>query len=203
MASMLSLGCGDDDDTTTGGGNPTSAGMENPAVPTLGAAIDRVGRPAVATATIETFAGDSTVSGPAKDAYNEAGQSAWTGFVPQIAASLGILDALDGACTNQLLIDPAAPAPAGGRYNAFAGVLADDQLYVDSSTGTCSQYLAVELNAVGITSIDDCGGRTLDADVIDITYSAVALGLTSGVTDNVAADDCTHLTEFPYLCAPL
>ena len=50
------------------------------------------------------------------------------------------------ACGNQVL---AGPAPVAGRYKALADILADDQLYVNTASGTCNQYLAVEANAIG------------------------------------------------------
>jgi len=54
----------------------------------------------------------------------------------------------------------------------LASLLSDDQLYVDSDSGTCGGlHLAVEADATNILNNTDCGGRTLDADVIDVTYS--------------------------------
>ena len=40
--------------------------------PALGAQIDRAGRPAITTARIETFNGDSAAKDAARDAYNAA-----------------------------------------------------------------------------------------------------------------------------------
>jgi hypothetical protein len=117
-----------------------------------------------------------------------------------MAGNLAILDGLDRNCGNQLL---AGSSPVAGRYDALAGVLADDQLYVNTASGTCAQYLAVEANAVGIPNTD-CGGRTPLEDSIDTTYSLLAAGALSGVTDGVPedADSDPSLTVFPYLDDP-
>ncbi len=58
-------------------------------------------------------------------------------------------------------------------------------------------------NAVGITN-DDCGGRTPLEDTIDVTYSVLAIGALTGVTDGVPvdADGTASLTAFPYLDTP-
>ena len=72
------------------------------------------------------------------------------------------------------------------------------------SSATCAVYLGVEANATGIIPNADCGGRTLSEDVIDESYSVLAVGATSGVTDGVAADDklSVETTTFPYLAPP-
>ena len=172
---------------------------KDPLPPTLGAQIDRMGRPGVNTALTDPFNLNTSMKAAAQDAYNAAGApSQWSpSFAPRIAANLAILDSLDTVCGNQLL---AGPSAASGRYNTLATVLSDDQLYVNSGSGTCTTYLAVEANAVGIANTD-CGGRTPVVDVIDRTYSVLALGALSGVTDGVAADaDGGHsTTAFPFL----
>jgi hypothetical protein len=102
---------------------------------------------------------------------------------------------LDTVCGNQLLAGPNAVA---GRYDALAGVLADDRLFVNTSVGTCAEYLAVERGVAA-----DCGGRTLFYDVIDTTYSALAIGMASGVVDGVDTDEEAHSGDvFPFLAAP-
>jgi hypothetical protein len=172
---------------------------KDPLPPALGAQIDRMGRPGVNTALTDPFNLNTSTKGATQDAYNAAGApSQWSAsFASRIAGNLAILDSLDTVCGNQLL---AAPSAVSGRYNTLATVLSDDQLYVNSGSGTCSTYLAVEANAVGIANTD-CGGRTPVVDVIDRTYSVLALGALSGVTDGVAADaDGGHsTTAFPFL----
>jgi hypothetical protein len=104
-------------------------------------------------------------------------------------------------CHNQLL--HMASADGATRYQALATVLADDQLYVDTSTGTCAQYLAVELKVATGVALVDCGGRTPLEDAIDVTLSALVLGATTGVNDGVNADDQTpSAATFPFLVAP-
>jgi len=173
-----------------------------PPPPALGPQIDRMGRAGVNTAVTDPFNLNSTTKGANQDGYNAASVPAqWgTQYAARFAGNLAILDSLDTVCGNQLLADPAAMA---GRYGTLASVLADDQLYVNTNSGACDVYLAVEANAVGITN-DDCGGRTPIVDTIDRTYSVVAAGALAGVTDGVDrdADGAHSTTSFPFLLAP-
>ena len=175
------------------------AACKDPLPPALGPQIDRMGRAGVNTALTDPFDLNTTMKGAVQDGYNAAATASQWGaaYGSRIAANLAILDSLDTVCGNQLL---AGPAPVSGRYNTLASVLADDQIYVNSSSGTCSTYLAVEANAVGITN-SDCGGRTPLVDTIDRTYSVLAIGALGGVTDGVAsdADGAASLTAFPFL----
>jgi hypothetical protein len=188
------IGCGDDEEEED---------VKPPPVPTLGTTIDRQGRPAIGPALINTFDANTTTAGAAKDNYNAAAKANWSGFSTNIATSLGILDGLDTNCGNQLLAGANAVA---GRYNTLAGVLADDQLYVNTASTTCTQYLAVEANAVNVAPNTDCGGRTLSYDVIDTSYSVLAAGALSGVGDDINADgDGANIhsnTAFPFIGAP-
>ena len=173
-----------------------------PTPPALGPQIDRMGRAGVNTAVTDPFNLNSTSKGANQDGYNAAAvPSQWASqYAARFASSLAVLDSLDTVCGNQLL---AGPAPSAGRYNTLATVLADDQLYVNSSSGTCNVYLAVEANAVGITN-NDCGGRTPVVDTIDRTYSVLAAGALAGVTDGVDrdADGAHSSTSFPFLLPP-
>lgn len=173
-----------------------------PAPPALGAQIDRMGRAGVNTAVTDPFNLNSTSKGANQDGYNAAAVPAQWGsqYASRFAGNLAILDSLDTVCGNQLL---AGPAPVAGRYNTLSSVLADDQIYINSSSGTCNVYLAVEANAIGITN-NDCGGRTPLVDTIDRTYSVLATGMLAGVTDGVPSDaDGTHSsTGFPFLLPP-
>jgi hypothetical protein len=175
--------------------------------PARGVQIERMGRAGVNTAVTNPFFRESVESEKESheeivDAYNAASDpSKWTTLFPaEMAANLAILDGLDRNCGNQLL---AGPTPVAGRYDTLATVLADDQLYLNTASGTCAQYLAVEANAVGIANTD-CGGRTPLEDSIDTTYSLLAAGALSGVTDGVPsdADSTPSLTAFPYLDDP-
>ena len=182
---LLATGCG---------GNGST-----PAPPALGVQIDRMGRAGVNTALTAPFEVGAT-GDRIKDQYNAAGQPQWPTFAPTIARNLAILDGLDGVCGNQLLAGPSATA---GRYDTLAGILADDQLFVNTASGTCTLYLGVEANAVGVSN-SDCGGRTPLENTIDETYSLLAAGALSGVSSGVTvdADGRASLTQFPFFDAP-
>ena len=192
---VVLTGCGSDDD--------------NPPPPSVGAVqIDRMGRAGVNTALTNPFYRESVASEDSQhklivDDYNVASDpSQWVArFSSLIASNLAILDSLDRVCGNQVL---AGPAPVPGRYKALADILADDQLYVNTASGTCNQYLAVEANAIGIANTD-CGGRTPLENTIDITYSVVAVGALTGVTNGITsdADGTASLTAFPFLDRPV
>jgi len=184
--------CGDDEEEE----------QKPPVAPTPGAMIDRMGRPAINTALNNTFNADTAATGTAKDNYNKAAVTAWSGNSTEFAKNLAILDGLDTNCGNQLLAGTTAVA---GRYNTLAGVLADDKLYVNTASTTCGQYLAVEANAVNAVPNNDCGGRTLTYDVIDTSYSVLAAGALTGVGDDIASDSDGNIqsnTAFPFLAAP-
>jgi hypothetical protein len=95
--------------------------------------------------------------------------------------NLSILDTLDGVSGNALL-------PA----DILATVLAEDRLLIDTSQPVCDAYLAVELG------VPQCGGRTLQRDVIDDTFGAV---VGPGVSDFVG-DSNYYLADFPFLSSP-
>jgi len=172
--------------------------------PALGKQIDRLGRPAINTAISDPFDGDATVHGMMQDTYNSGTltPASETTFVAQFEANLAILDGLDTVCGNQFAAD--MTKTDSSRYLPLATVLADDELYVDTSSGTCTTYLGVEANATQIIPNTDCGGRTLTEDVVDESFSVLATGMTSGVTDGIDADDhvSTQTATFPYLAPP-
>jgi hypothetical protein len=187
--------------------------MGFPAAPTLGAQIDRLGRPAVNTVLNHGFDADATAAHAAKNAYN---QDMAVGMWPvtyrgQFAGNLAILDSLDkglscvmgtctasataGGCGNQVLYNAVGggTAPSPTSYIGLAQALADDQLYIDTTKlvanipSSNQNYLAVELNAfVGIPN-PTCGGRAPDNDVIDTSYSALAIGLQGFKTSDFSA----------------
>jgi len=193
--------------------NPTSGACENPPVPTLGMLIDRMGRPAVNTALTNPFdlyrpAGAGMpieASDVTKNRYNRDGNPAnWVtnwGAMPAGSANsainthLAILDGLDGGtCGNQLAFNGTT------KYATLTGVLTADVLQLDSTRMTCNQYLSVELNALGIANTN-CGGRTLSMATIDTSYSALAIGMTTGVSDGIAQSTAPSAT-FPFFTAP-
>ncbi|MEM6731976.1 MAG: hypothetical protein AAF658_10495 [Myxococcota bacterium] len=184
--------CGDDDDDTTDSvAGPR--GAENR--PALGAQIDRSGR-AVATALIDAFNGDEDARGAAKDSYNQASPSMWSSFQGSMRASLAILDSLDTVCGDNLVADLVSP-----RYTALAGVLADDQLYVNTASGTCGVYLGLEAEFVGAigSGAGGCGGRAPDDDVIARSYSVLSGPTLADVDDTIIANDVANSASFPFL----
>lgn len=200
LATVLALAGCDSDSNHDGGSNPPP--VQNPPAPRLGTQIDRMARPAVNTALDHTFDLDTDRKNAAKDEYNASANPADWGeaYAGEIRSNLAILDALDSDCGNQLFADASQP-----RYGTLASVLADDRLYVNLASTSCTTYLAVEANATGIIPNSDCGGRTPLYDVIDTTYSVVALGTVSGFGDTVDSDgDSTpSLTTFPFLGEPV
>ena len=201
-----------------------------PPPPKLGAQVDRMGRPAINTTMNHAFDPNDTTKQQAKDAYNGAADpTKWATLqltvaqdvvVAQFEGNLGVIDALDStsttsgcssaqssAATQQPLYD--GSAAAGAAYQPLAGALADDELYVFTGTGTCMAYLGVEGAAILKAPPNDCGGRAPSYDVIDVSYTvlAVSLGAVLGgqfVSDGVASDDDPKSTDatFPFLGAP-
>jgi hypothetical protein len=191
-ATVALAGCSSDDD----------GGISDPPPPAVGAQIERMGRAAINTALIGPFL-EQAQRGAMQDVFNaESDPASFADFAGEIAANLAIYDALDTVCGNQLL---AGDEPVAGRYDALAGVLADDQLYVNTDSGTCEAYLAVEADFLGNTN-DDCGGRTPLYDTIDVSYDV--LSGASGVTDGIPedADDTdspSSSSSFPFYGEPL
>ncbi|MEO6065464.1 MAG: hypothetical protein ABIP49_06790, partial [Lysobacterales bacterium] len=142
--------------------------------------IDREGRPAINTALIDVLASTGK-----KDMYNRASDpSMWASmFQGEMRNNLIALDTLDGISGNALL-------PA----DALSAILVDDRMIVNTSIPTCGVYLAVELGVAG-----QCGGRTLERDVIDDSLGAI---VGPGVSDFLA-DDSINLTDFPFLGNPV
>lgn len=140
--------------------------------------VDRMGRPAINTALIDLFGTDPSLT----DDYNTNDDpSTWSQYIPEMQMNLSILDTLDGVTGNALL-------PA----DVLATVLAEDRLLIDTSQPVCDAYLAVELG------VPQCGGRTLQRDVIDDTFGAV---VGPGVSDFVG-DSNYYLADFPFLSSP-
>lgn len=143
--------------------------------------IDRNGRPAINTALMGSVRDNPAL----KNAYNRASNPAmWDAmFRSEFEFSMTALDGLDGITGNGV---------TGLSIPALAGVLLDDRLIVDTRIPVCGQYLAVELG------INQCGGRTLEADVIDVSLAGL---VGPGVSDNVS-DDSTYLADFPFMGGP-
>ena len=191
-----------------------------PAAPTVGAQIDRLGRPGINTALTDPFWNNGTGTVDQhhmkQDAYNAGDNpSTWASLMiggktvlAIFEANLAAYDGLDtglasapNTCGNQFGFG----GPLGAAYTTLATVLADDQLYLDTSTTTCSQYLGVEVKTLVPSAAADCGGRTLTENVIDTTYNVLAIGtLTGPVTNGITSDAAGTETNavFPYLGAP-
>ncbi len=194
--------CGDNNDTP-------------PPIENLGSQLDRMGRPAINTAVVSTFAADGP-RGEAEDAYNATNNdNSPAEFAAVIAQQLAIYDALvdegsDGnACGDNPVTNRAAPggdatlATGATRYGLVATVLADDQIYVNSAAGgVCNQYLAAEITVLGTDLSADCGGRTPSMDIIATSYSVLAAGVPGGVDDGVTAPNGPVSDTFPFLGAP-
>lgn len=191
-------GCSDDD----------SAPAATATGPVLGPQIERMGRAAINTAVTDPFFRETVPAEQARhdenvDAYDEEDdvRRATVDFSPQFRTVLAIYDGVDQVCGNQLA---AGPEEGPSRNGALALVLANDELYLNTDSGVCEQYLALELDFVGNPN-NDCGGRTPLQDTIDVSYSALVSGQTSGVDDGLTADgDGVHSTSvFPFLDSPM
>jgi hypothetical protein len=182
-------------ESTTGGGGGSAPNLGD--MPTYGVQVDRFGRPAINTALNHTFDADPAKAGTAKDAWNaDAAQTEWVkNYKAEVAGNLAILDSLDTVCGNQALAGPMAMA---GRYDTLAGVLADDRQWLNSDNLACNKYLAVETGVM-----NDCGGRALNYDVVDTSYTLLATGdPAKGVTDGIPVPNYATGKTFPYLAAP-
>ncbi len=219
-----------------------------PPAPALGTTLlDRMGRPAINTALTHPFDSSATAANAAKDAYNaNMNEATWVAtYGTEIRANLGIFDALDaGVCGNGLCENGentgscAADCPTGSgtglgcgnqllfqaptsatSYGSLANILAADALYLDTSRGACTHYLAVEIGVALNTPHSTCGGRTPQYDVIDYTYAALAMGpagfasdaqrspkFNCDALDMHCGDDVgphtDYLSAFPYLGDP-
>jgi len=240
LVCVLALAACGDDVTKSGPAdakiNPIDAGP--PAAPKVGAQLDRMGRPAVSTALNHTF--NETDKQTAKDAYNHADDpTMWaatklvgtTTVLAEFEKNLAIIDSLDSTAvasgcssaqphsnaTENLSRQPLYNDAGTGAdaYKGLAGALADDELFVNTASGTCTQYLAVEGQVIAHLSgldvaLTDCGGRAPSYDVIDVSYTALAKGLLPAlnkqfVTDGaITADDApkSNDKDFPFLGAP-
>jgi hypothetical protein len=165
--------------------------------------IDRMGRPLTGNGLLAHLGSDEAADAY-KLEYNEATPETADVFVPVIAKSLALYDGYDGRCGNQLMID--ASAPPAQRYTPLAKLLADDRLWVNSASTTCTQLFGVELAALpgGARWRNECGGRTLHYDAVNVYRSLLAGGNNDAVTDGVRADDQANSDAvFPFLAAPV
>ena len=164
--------------------------------------IDRAARPLTGNALLVTLGSDDAQNA-IKERYNHASPSSGRQFIPAIAEGVALYDGLDGRCGDSLLIDHKAP-PAR-RYWPLAELLADDRLWVDSRSATCTQLFAVERVALNgeRALVNDCGGRTINYDAVNVYRSLLANGTVHGIDDGVHGDEKVHsVSAFPFLAAP-
>jgi len=160
-----------------------------------------MGRPLTGNALLGTL-GTAEEAGRLKEDYNAAAPEAWSRFESDLARGLALYDGLDGECGNQIL---ARPASDHDRYGPLASMLADDRLWLNSASGDCDQFMAVELSSITGSSgpIADCGGRSPLIDAVDVYRSLLVLGESKGIDDGVDRDDGEHsISDFPFLADP-
>lgn len=162
----------------------------------LGDLIDRAGRPLINLALTNPFdlvtvSGQPEASATTRERYNKDKSFPWSAWATPMAGTLALYDGLDGTCGHAL----APPAAGASRFATMASLLAADTIIVDTSKSTCAGYLNVEKAALAGMGSPDCGGRKLDYDVVDSTFSLLTGSL---ATDTVPITN-TPLTAFPYL----
>ncbi len=200
-----------------------------PPAPALGTQIDRMARPAINTALNAVLDADPLKTSK-KNKYNEQPDpTMWkttvldatttppTVVLGEFAKYIGFFDVLDqglatvpapNGCDNGVaFMAPASPT----SYGNLATILADDELYVDTTKTGCNFYLSLEVEVAAGVPHTQCGGRTLTMDVVDVSYSLLAAG-TAGfdvangfaprITDGATAHNDVSNDNFPFLGAP-
>jgi hypothetical protein len=167
-------------------------------MPKLGTQIDRVGRAGVNVLLTRVF--DRTRRTDALDRYNSLTPKDRETLVPELLEALRIWDGLDRNCGNQLY---STPVILEDRYKRLATRLLDDVLYVDSRATDCWYYMGLETDEQGTVPNNDCGGRTLTEDAIDVFYAILVNGMRGPIRDGVSRDDRVHSNEtFPFVAPP-
>lgn len=164
--------------------------------------IDRAARPLTGNALLATLGSDAE-SDALKERYNRATPATSGAFVPEITKGVALYDGFDGRCGDDLLVD--RKAPPARRYWPMATLLADDRLWLNSRSSTCTQLFAVERAALAgeAAMAGDCGGRSITYDAVNVYRSLIANGTTVGIDDGVHADEKVHsIAVFPFLTAP-
>ncbi|MGR4864934.1 DUF4331 family protein [Caulobacter sp. LARHSG274] len=163
--------------------------------------VDRMGRPLTGNALLGTIAAEAE-SDRLKEAYNAATPATGQPFAAEIEKALGLYDAFNGRCGDQLLAGPRAEP---GRYHALAALLADDRLWVNSAARTCARLLAVEQAVLAGRSAlaGDCGGRAPSYSAVNVYRSQLVDGTDTGVSDGVERDEQpVSDAVFPFLAPP-
>jgi hypothetical protein len=168
-----------------------------------GKPLDRMAQPFVKNTLlgVSPFSTDDA-SGQRRQKFNAALPTTSAGFVADFQKTLAFQDSLDGKCGNQLL---AAPKESAARYVALAKVFADDRLWVNTASTTCTQFFAVELASLSSqkTLTSDCGGRSPTYDTSNVWRSILIAGTTNTITDGLHQDEHPpSATVFPFLAPP-
>ena len=174
-----------------------------PAIPILGNPIERTARPLIKNALVGGPVDPDALRYRRREAYNRVERTGWMQFAGDIERNLGLYDGFDGKCGNQWLAD--SKGDPHRRYEKLARLLADDRVWVNSASATCTQFLAVEFTALGTPGAlaGDCGGRTPNYDASNIFRSLLIDGTSTGGIDGLTRDEKTHSTiDFPFLAAP-
>jgi hypothetical protein len=187
---------------------PGATSSENqgkwPPIPKLGQPIERTARPLIKTALVGGPLAPDAVSNRRKEAYNRVvGRNGWMQFSRDIEHTLELYDGFDGKCGNQWLAD--TKVEPSKRYWKLASLLADDRIWVNSASATCTQFMAVEFTALGTPRAlpGDCGGRTPNYDASNIFRSLLIDGTSNGGVDGLSHDEKIHsTTDFPFLAEP-
>ena len=168
-------------------------------MPKLGVPIDRVGRAGVSDLLTRAF--DPGKRSAALDRYNSlTPKDARDTMTADLIEALRIWDGLDRNCGNQLY---ATPVILEERYKRLATRLLDDVLYVDSQSRDCWYYMGLETDEQATVPNNDCGGRTLTEDAIDVFYAILVNGMRGPIRDGVARDDRIHSNDtFPFVAPP-
>ena len=123
------------------------------------------------------------------------------------------LSVLGAGCGNAVRY---SSPPSTLSYRVAADLFADDELYVDTGIGSCTLYMALEMQyattGAGTKGHTTCGGRMPSHDVVDMTYSVLAGGLGAldvpsnnyapRIHDGVAVHGDIKETVFPFLGPP-
>jgi len=164
--------------------------------------FDRLGRPLSKNALLGLTDADG-VDDTLKEAWNRATPSTSARFVADMQKSLAFYDGLDGACGNQVLSDNKTDGVE--RYRPLALLLADDRLWVNAMSHTCTQLFAVELASLDgrVDLSGDCGGRAPTYNASNTWRSLLVKGTLTGIDDGLDHDEHEpSTTEFPFLAPP-
>lgn len=228
IAIAASAGCGG------GGGKAASDSPDGgasdapgtPMPPELGAQLDRMGRPGVGELLIATFGGTDAADRQA--AYRQASDpKTWlttplaknVTIASELRTNIGPFDAIDAGLVVNSTTFPGCTDTLGYQrptsvtsYDALIDILADDELYLDTSKATCTTYLSLELEqaSAGTLAHDTCGGRMLGLDALDVLLAVLIAGR-AGLDQSAgfapifhsAATAHADITDaFPFLGAP-